>query len=48
MDQPLNTVNYFIGGYAVIFGIIFIYIGSLILRWRNLRKEEEILKDLDN
>lgn len=48
MDQPIDTVNYFIAGYSVIFGILIIYIASLVLRWRNLKKEEEILKDLDS
>ncbi len=47
MDQPIDTVNYFIAGYSVIFGILIIYIASLILRWRNLKKEEDILKDIE-
>lgn len=45
MVEPLNTVGYFIAGYSVIFGIILIYVVSLIIRWQNLRKEEEILTD---
>jgi len=48
MDQPINTINYFIAGYVVIFGILLIYISSLIIRWRNLKKDEEILNDLDS
>jgi hypothetical protein len=47
MDQTIDTMNYFIAGYTVIFTVLAIYVGSLALRWRNLRKEEEILKDLE-
>lgn len=47
MEQPANTVSYFAAGYAVIFGIMLIYLVSLILRWRHLRQEEQILTDLD-
>jgi len=43
MREPANTVTYFAAGYAVIFGIILVYLVSLIVRWRNLRKEERIL-----
>ncbi len=46
--EPLNTINYFIAGFAVIFGAIGIYIASLVIRWRNLRNEEEILSEVDN
>jgi len=45
MDEPLNTVNYLIAGYVVIFGSIFGYIASLVIRFTNLKKEEEILLD---
>ena len=45
MDQPLNTINYFIAGYAVIFGSIGIYLASLVIRWKNLKRDEEILHE---
>lgn len=47
MDAPANTLTYMIAGYSVIFSIMAIYLVSLIVRWRNLRKDEELLKDLD-
>ncbi len=47
MEQPANTVSYFAAGYAVIFGIMLIYLVSLIVRWRNLRQEEQILAELE-
>jgi hypothetical protein len=47
MDAPANTLTYMIAGYSIIFSIMAIYLVSLIIRWRNLRKDEELLKDLD-
>jgi hypothetical protein len=45
MESTLNTVNYFIAGYVVIFGSIIGYVVSLIVRWKNLNEENEILKE---
>jgi hypothetical protein len=45
MESTLNTVNYFIAGYIVIFGSIIGYIVSLIVRWKNVSEELEILKE---
>ncbi|MDO9085589.1 MAG: hypothetical protein Q7U53_05200 [Anaerolineaceae bacterium] len=45
MNTTLNTVNYFIAGYVVIFGSIIGYVISLLIRWKNLKQEEEILTD---
>lgn len=47
MEQPANTMSYFIAGYGVIFGVMVFYLASLILRWRNLKQDEALLKDLD-
>jgi hypothetical protein len=44
---PANTVSYMILGYAVIFGVILIYLVSLAIRSRNLRQDLEVLKDLE-
>ena len=46
MEETLNTVNYFIAGFIVIFGSIFGYLISLVVRWRNLNQEMEILEDI--
>lgn len=43
---PADTLNYMIGGYAVIFLVMVIYVGSLIQRFRRLQRDEELLKDL--
>lgn len=45
MESTINTVNYFIAGYIVIFGSLIGYVISLIIRWKNLKEEEEILRE---
>jgi hypothetical protein len=45
MDSTINTVNYFIAGYVVIFGSILFYILSLIIRWNNLKKDLDVLSE---
>lgn len=47
MDGPAQTVNYMIGGYAVIFGVMLFYLGSLVVRWRSLRQDEALIKELE-
>jgi hypothetical protein len=47
MDAPANTMSYMLAGYGVIFGIMIIYLASLIIRWRNLRQDEEMLEELE-
>lgn len=47
MEGPANTVSYFVAGYVVIFAIMGFYLVSLIVRWRNLRRDEEMLIELE-
>jgi hypothetical protein len=47
-DAPANTTTYMIAGYAVIFGVMLIYLISLIMRRRNLQQDAEILESLEN
>ena len=47
MDTPANTMGYMIAGYAVIFGVMLIYMVSLVVRWRNLRQDEETLREIE-
>lgn len=44
---PANTMNYMIAGYAVIFGVMLLYLASLVIRQRNLRQDMELLEDLE-
>jgi len=47
MDVTPNTVSYMIMGYAVIFGVMAIYLVSLLVRFRNLRQDEKTLDELE-
>lgn len=47
MEGPANTVNYFVAGYGVIFVVLAFYLGSLIVRWRNLKQDEAMLAELE-
>lgn len=42
-----DTVNYMIAGYAVIFGVIAIYLVSFVVRNRNLRKDLQLLEEIN-
>ena len=46
MEGPANTLNYMIAGYAVIFTVMVIYLASLVVRWRNLRQDQEMLEQI--
>jgi CcmD family protein len=47
LQAPAETTRYMIAGYSVIFGVMFLYIVSLILRSRKLKQELETLKELE-
>ncbi|MFC2054799.1 hypothetical protein ACFLV7_10990 [Chloroflexota bacterium] len=44
---PADTTSYMIAGFAVIFGVMFLYVLSLVVRKRNLEKDLEVLAELD-
>ena len=46
MDGPADTLPEMIAGYSVIFGILTVYVVSLILRFRKLREEKQILQSI--
>ena len=47
MDVTPNTLNYMVGGY--IFFAIFMagYIVSLVTRWKNLQREQQMLEEIE-
>ena len=45
---PADTTSYMIAGFAVIFGVMSLYVLSLVIRKRNLEKDLELLAELDN
>jgi hypothetical protein len=46
--ETLETTNYMIAGYAVIFGVMLVYLVSLFVRWRNLKQDVQILQELED
>jgi hypothetical protein len=46
-QQPLETTNFMIAGFVVIFGSIGLYLASLYVRWRNLQQDLEVLQELE-
>jgi uncharacterized membrane protein YdbT with pleckstrin-like domain len=44
----LETTNYMLAGYAVIFGVMLVYLISLIVRWRNLKQDIQLLQELED
>ena len=45
--EPIETTNYMIAGYAVIFGVMLVYLVSLFVRWRNLKQDMQVLQELE-
>jgi hypothetical protein len=47
LDTPPDTVKYLIAGYSIGFAILAIFLVSLIVRWNGLRRELEMLQELE-
>jgi hypothetical protein len=45
-DAPAETSGYMIAGYAVIFGLMLVYLVSLVMRSRNMHQDLEVLEEL--
>jgi hypothetical protein len=45
METPPNTTDFLILGYAVFFLVMGIYLASLAVRFRNLKRDLEILEE---
>ena len=43
-----NTTNYYIAGYVVFFLVMTLYLASLVIRYRNLKQEFDLLNDLSS
>ncbi len=46
-SAPAETTRYMIAGYSVIFRVMFLYIVSIFVRNRNLKRDIEMLKELE-
>lgn len=47
-EGPADTTSYMIAGYAIIFGVMLLYLISLIVRQRNLQKDLEVLEEIQS
>jgi hypothetical protein len=47
LEPPQNTSTYMIAGYAVAFGVMLIYVVSLFIRSRNLKRDLSTLEEMD-
>lgn len=47
-EGPAQTMNYFIAGYVVIFGVMAVYLASILMRRRNLSQDLETLQELQD
>jgi hypothetical protein len=47
VEPPAETLNYMIAGFVVIFGIMLIYVASLMARHRSLEQDAKALKDIE-
>ena len=46
--EPIETTNYMIAGYTVIFGVMLVYLVSLFARWRKLTQDTQVLQELED
>jgi hypothetical protein len=47
MDATPNTFNYMVAGYIIFTVVMSVYIVSLVSRWNNLKRERQMLEDVD-
>ncbi|MEN8172097.1 MAG: hypothetical protein ABFS03_04380 [Chloroflexota bacterium] len=48
LQSPPDTSAYMIAGYVMIFGVMAIYITSIFTRTRNLKRDLEILSEVED
>jgi hypothetical protein len=46
-EAPPDTVKFLIAGYSIGFTILAIFLISLFVRWNSLKRELELLQELD-
>jgi hypothetical protein len=47
LDAPPDTVKYLIAGYSIGFTVLAIFLISLFVRWNGLKRELEMLQELE-
>jgi hypothetical protein len=46
-QAPAETTRYMIAGYSVIFTVMFLYIISIFIRRRNLKRDLDMLSEME-
>ncbi|MDP2995562.1 MAG: hypothetical protein Q8N46_10635 [Anaerolineales bacterium] len=46
MIEYATSIKYMLAGYAVILTVLALYIVSLFIRWRNLKRDFQTLKEI--
>ncbi len=47
LETPPDTSGYMVAGYAIAFGVMLLYVVSLVVRFRGLQQDLSTLEDLD-
>ena len=47
LETTPDTTGYMIAGYVIAFAIMFLYVASLFIRFRNLNRDLAMLEDMD-
>jgi hypothetical protein len=47
MEATPNTFNYMVSGYLVFAVLMSVYITSLIIRWNNLKHDQQMLDEIE-
>jgi hypothetical protein len=43
-----DTTGYMIAGYAILFGVMFIYLLSYFMRFKNLKADLDVLQEIES
>ena len=47
-QAPAETTRYMVAGYSVIFGVMLLYVISIFIRRRNLKRDLQILDEMES
>lgn len=47
LETPPDTSQYMVAGYAIAFGVMLIYVVSMFIRSRNLKRDLSMLEEMD-
>ena len=47
MDATPDTLNYMVSGYIVFAVVMLVYIVSLVSRWNTLKREKQMLEEIE-